>query len=226
MKTACFILFVVALWCAPLHADVLWYNGDADGVDSYLNQNDDNYSSIIYNDFTTTECWVIQSVWSDDIFGNGPPNSTDATWQIWTDLPDGGTLIASGDGPATLTPTGFSVFGDAEYQVLVSGLSVLLAPGTYWLAVFPDCANGGSVGNDTTSGDNAIGTPPGDNGNLYYSPDGGNTFIGPSPVDTVAGIAGIDLIASVDAPEPSGAVLCATAFLLALALGVKARADA
>ena len=72
-------------------------------------------------------------------------------------------------------------------MVQVSGLSVFLSPGTYWLAVWPDDTNGGFAGNDTTIGANAVGTPSGNNGNLYYTnePSGtsadGPPFLGPSP---------------------------------------------
>jgi hypothetical protein len=181
-------------------AGTLWYNGDADGAVSYINQNNSSFQQILYNDFNVTGSgWVINSVWSNNIFTAGPPASTTAAWEIRMNMPTG-TLVASGDALATLTPTGFTVFGSTEYQVLVSGLNVSLAPGTYWLAVYPDDTNGGFAGNDTTSGANAIGTPPGNNGNLYASFDGGATFGGPFPIDTSAGVAGF---AGSAVPEPA-----------------------
>lgn len=180
------LLFTLALaFCASASAGTLWYNGDADGGNFYINQNNSQFQQILYNDFVVPVTWHVNDVWSDNIFTSGPPAFTTASWEIRSNMPTG-TLVASGDAAATLTPTGF--FG--SYQVLVSGLNVTLAPGTYWLAVYPDDTNGGLAGNGTTSGANAVGTPPGNNGNLYGSLDGGATFGGPYGIDTSAGIGG------------------------------------
>jgi hypothetical protein len=202
------MMLVLALG-ATANASTLWYNGDADGISSYVNQFDSNSRQILLNDFNVTgPGWTIQSVWSNNIWTNGAPSSTDATWQIRANMPTG-TLIASGDSPATLTPTGFSPFGFTEYQVLVTGLNVALSPGTYWLAVYPDNSNGGEVGNDTTSGANAVGTPGGNNGNLFFTSDDANFF--GAPLDTSAGVGGV---VGISAPEPSSLVLLAAASTL------------
>jgi hypothetical protein len=174
-----------------LPSNTLWYNGDADGVASFVNQNNAQGSQIIYNDFNVTGAngWTIQSVWSNNIFIAGPPASTTATWEIRANFPTG-TLIASGNGAASLTPTGFTPFGFTEFMVQVSGLNVSLASGTYFLAVYPDNTNGNQAGNDSTSGANAVGSPPGNNGNLWATQDNHNSFIGPFALDSSAGVAG------------------------------------
>lgn len=181
-------------------AGILWYNGDATGNGFSDSQNDATLHQILYNDFNVTgNGWIVNSVWSNDVFGAGPPASTNATWEIRTNMPTG-TLVTGGDALATLTPTGRTVVGLTEYEVEVSGLNVSLAPGTYWLAVYPDNSNGGIAGNSNTSGTNAVGTPPGNNGNMYISFNGDTTFSGTFKDDTSAGIAGTDSIAT---PEPS-----------------------
>jgi hypothetical protein len=202
-----FLLLTLALaFCSSASAGTLWYNGDADGVNSYVNQNNAQFVQVLYNDFVAPTTWKVNYVWSNDIFTSGPPASTTATWEIRSNMPTG-NLVASGDAAATLTPTGFNFAGFTEYSVLVSGLNVTLTPGTYWLAVYPDDTNGGLSGNDTTSGANAVGVPPGNNGNLFASSDGGATFSGPFGIDTSAGVGGSVV------PEPSSLALLGSGVL-------------
>jgi hypothetical protein len=207
----------------PVRADtVLWYNGDADGANSYTNQDNGQAQQVIYSQFNTLGGWLVTRVWSNDIFSNGPPASTTASWEIRANMPTG-ALIASGDSPATLTPTGFTVNGLPEYTVQVSGLNVALTPGTYWLAVYPDNTNGGIASNDTTSGANAIGTPPGNGDTYLWKGSGHPTPPGPSFSDanfnTSAGVGGLQV------PELGGhgqeAVLAMAALVLGLVLVVR-----
>jgi hypothetical protein len=200
------LLFTLVLaFCASASAGTLWYNGDMNGVKSILNQNNSIADQIVYNDFLVPTTWHVNDVWSNNIF-DVPPASTTGTWEIRSNMP-AGTLVASGDAAATLTPTGFTFHGVTEYQVLVSGLNVTLAPGRYWLAVYPDNTNGGGAGNDTTSGANAVGTPPGNNGELFISHDGGVTFRGPYRFDTSAGVGGTAT------PEPSSLMMLGSGLL-------------
>jgi hypothetical protein len=198
----------------PLPPNTLWYNGDANGNNAAVNQDNSVYDQTIYNDFNVTGAgWNVQSVWSNDIFVSGPPASTTATWQIRSNMPTG-TLVAGGDAAATLTPTGFTVGGHIEYMVEVSGLNVLLAPGTYWLAVYADKTNGGMEYNDITSGANAVGTPPGNNGNLYASVDHNSTFFAATdPLDTSAGVAGVAAVPEVSSLTLLGTLVCLIMFL-------------
>jgi hypothetical protein len=53
----------------------------------------------------------------------------------------GGTVVASGTAAATSIPTGRSFFTLTEYTVQVTGLSIPLAEGSYWMAVVPICTN-------------------------------------------------------------------------------------
>jgi len=204
MKRSVLLLPALAVLFAGVgqaRADLLWYSGDADGNGAFVNQNNTYASQILYNEFNVTGTgWNITGVFSNDVFQNGPPASTTATWEIWAGI--GGanpTLVAGGDALATLTPTGAPVEG-TEYQVLVSGLSVSLAPGTYWLAVYPDDTNGGLASNDTTSGANGIGTPTPSNAMNYHSEpqsSGADVFFS-SSFSTSAGIEGAAIV-----PEPA-----------------------
>jgi hypothetical protein len=187
----------------------LWYNGDANGAGAY---NNTYYiqQQIVHNDFNVTGSgWNIDRVWSNDIFGFVPPPITPASWEIWSNImpPTGKTVVASDlNALATLTPTGRTVLGSAEYTVEVSGLNVALAPGTYWLAVTPISGNGPTA-ITTTSGANAVGTPPGNNGNMFLSYSGGTLIAyGPPGIDTSAGVAGTEIQAS-STPEPASLFL-------------------
>ncbi len=97
---------------------------------------------------------------------------TQASWEIRSGMApgDGGTLVASGLGAATQTPTGRMALW-REYSITVSGLDLDLAPGTYWLNVAPlvgsDPGSGGYLYSyaSFTTGANAVGQPDGDNAN-------------------------------------------------------------
>ena len=52
-----------------------------------------------------------------------------------------GTVVDSGTSPATSTPTGRAAFELSEYTVQVTGLSITLTAGTYWMTVVPICTN-------------------------------------------------------------------------------------
>jgi hypothetical protein len=156
----------------PPPPGALWYNGDFDNVDGLTNEENTfatGYSHI-YDDFEVTDSggWDVDSVFSDNLAST---NITSATWEIRQGLSafNGGTLIASGmTVTPVVTPTGRSGFGFTEFMVEVTGLSVHLDPGTYWLNVTPvDNLDGGRSFDSTTSGDNCIGTPCGDNDTAF-----------------------------------------------------------
>src|SRR5436190_21937860 len=54
---AMYLCFVGAT-CARADT-VLWYNGDTNGVSSYVNQDNGQFSQVLYNDFDVTGNWVI-----------------------------------------------------------------------------------------------------------------------------------------------------------------------
>ena len=150
----------------------LWYNGDFDGVDGLTNEENTfatGYSHI-YDDFEVTDDagWDINEVFSDNLAST---NIISATFEIRQGVSAGnpGTLIASGTTVAPeVTPTGRSGFGFTEFQVLIGGLNIHLAPGTYWLNVTPvGPLDGGRSFDSTTSGASCVGSPCGNNDDAF-----------------------------------------------------------
>jgi hypothetical protein len=193
-------------------ADALWYNGDFNGRSGLSQERNTSVKDgRTYDDFNVTgPGWNISSVWSNDLVNTDVIlRSHSAHWEIRSGVSagNGGSLIASGDSPATLTPTGRSGFGLTEYTVEVSGLSVTLTPGTYWLSVAPIDDGTGRSFDSTTSGANAVGTPPGNNGNSFFDSTTFNANFEPTsnifggPTDFSMGVGGSVV------PEPTSIVL-------------------
>ena len=173
----CAAALAILLQCAgdrSAAAGTLWYNGDFDdnnaivnGVDTAIGAGSQAY---VYDDFHVPvgQIWLVEGVFSNDLLDFSP---TSAYWEIRSGVSagDGGNLIAFGTGAADTLATGRSGFGYDESTVTVSGLSVALGAGTYWLTVAPIGSTPGEGTSDvtTTSGANAIGTPPGNDGNAF-----------------------------------------------------------
>jgi len=161
----------------------LWYNGDFDGRDGGANQFEGQFGSgefsRIYDNFTgpTSGQWTVTGLFCNTLLATGLNTAiTTAQWEVRTGVSEGngGTVVVSGTNAATVTPTGRSGFGFLEYQVLVSGLNVTLdalpAGQFYFLAVVPvvPLNVSGQAFESTTSGANAVGTPPGNDGNSWW----------------------------------------------------------
>ena len=153
---------------------MLWYNGDFDGVNALGNEQDTSLGAgqfaRVYDDFDVTDSngWNVTSVYSDNLVST---NITGATWEIRQGISegDGGSLIASGmTMTPTVTVTGRSGMGLSEFQVEVTGLSVLLPAGSYFLNVTPQGDLTGRSFDSTTSGANCVGTPCGNNQNAFF----------------------------------------------------------
>jgi len=161
---------------ASARADTtLWYNGDYIGVGGAVSgggaadeitSNQGYYRA--YDDFSTGGLtWDVTRVWCNTAMR--VTGVTQASWEIRSGMApgSGGTLVASGTGTATQTPTGRSINLQPEYTISVGGLDLHLAPGTYWLDVAPlvgsDPGTGGYLDSyaSYTAGINAINLPPG-----------------------------------------------------------------
>ena len=152
----------------------LWYNGDFDGVNGLANERNTSLGNgqfaSVYDDFIVPAGpgWNVTSVFSDNLANT---NITGATWEIRQGISagNGGTLIASGTTVTpVVTPTGRSGFGFTEFMVEVTGLSVHLPPGTYWLNVTVIGDLTGRSFDSTTVGANCVGTPCGNNQNAFF----------------------------------------------------------
>src|SRR6202044_2749336 len=136
---------VIALCCCPfLAADTLLYNGDLDNGLGSLNNTvtAGGGGHMVFDDFVVPAGgWDISAVFSNDQGPNipFPYTATGGEWEIWSNLAGAGqTLVASGSTTTDFSwppPGRFGAF--QEYTLLISGLSVDLAPGTYWLGVSP-----------------------------------------------------------------------------------------
>ena len=208
---------IVALGAGPARADmILWYNGDFDSRNGLVNdRNTSTPLSAVYDDFNVTGSgWTLDRVWSNDQM-NFTTTTADFEIRKGVSLNNGGMLVAAGTGlVATQTPTGRSFNNRAEFTVQISGLNINLAPGTYWLAVVPVGSGSGASFISTTSGANAVGTPPGNNDNSFWN---STTFVknfghpsdslGPGTWDFSMGVAGAALPSAVAVPEPSSLTL-------------------
>jgi hypothetical protein len=196
----------------------LWYNGDLDRVDGLFSGSTAGPSGYTYDNFVVTGSgWTINS-----IFGNFLSNESwsSANYEIRTGISvgNGGTIVTSGTGvAATQTATGNTAFGLTEYLTTISGLSIFLNPGTYWLGIAPISTGSGGIYVATTSGAN------GSNANLddvsyFNSAYYGNNFVNAStqigqPVDFSYGVDGAGGGTSTEndvVPEPATMTLLAT----------------
>jgi hypothetical protein len=158
---------IVALCCAPGFAGTLsWYTGDPENTTAVglTNEISTLFGNVnVYDAFIVPAGgWQVTSVFSNDELFPGSV-ITDANWQIRSGLSNGngGTLVASGTSPASLT----QVFAGSNYfidTVQVNNLSADLSPWEYWLSVAP--VNTGDASNCCygiipTNDANAVGLP-------------------------------------------------------------------
>jgi hypothetical protein len=175
----------------------LWYNGDFNGVNALANEENTSIGSgeyaSVYDDFIVPSgpVWSVTSVFSDNLENT---NVTGASWEIRTGVSEGngGILVASGvTVTPVVTPTGRSGFGFTEYMIEVTGLSVSLPPGIYWLNVTPIGDLTGRSFEGTTSGANCVGMPCGNDGNSFFNTnENGGIFFGSTPYDFSMGVNG------------------------------------
>jgi len=89
---------------------------------------------------------------------------------------NGGELLASGTGAATVEITGRGGFGLTEWNVRGQIPRIDLDPGHYWFTVAPMGDGTGHYYLSTTSGDDGMGSPLGDGNSFYDSETFGANF--------------------------------------------------
>jgi hypothetical protein len=108
------------------------------------------YGAATWAPFTVPkgETWEVTGLFTNNlslygVLDQGAEPLSVAYWSINEGLfaGNGGTVIDSGTSPATCIPTGRAAFDQTEFTVQVTGLSVTLTPGSYWMAVVPICTN-------------------------------------------------------------------------------------
>ncbi len=168
-KFALLSLFVLLfLNIGAYAANLYFYGGDwepnAPGANGVANETNsflqgDPYGAATYQNFVAGSAINVTGLFTNNASSLIP---TSGYWEIRTGVSEGngGTLIASGTGTVTNTPTGRSGFGLDEYNNTVSGLNVNLGANTYWFAVVPTCLTCDGTSYNTNSLDalNAVGT--------------------------------------------------------------------
>jgi hypothetical protein len=158
MDTVCFlrtaILFVFALAVPAGAGQTLFYTGDPTNQESIGDYYDPLGGPLslseIYEPFTVTSSggWEINSVFFTELDLAANPICS-AEWSIRYGVAPGfaGVEIAGGTSQ-TLGTSGTT-------RLTVSGLDVILAPGTYWLNITPNSETGRLFA-DATSGENSV----------------------------------------------------------------------
>lgn len=108
------------------------------------------YGAATWVPFTVPagKTWEVKGLFTNNlssygVLDQGTEPLSVAYWSINEEMFAGnaGIVIDSGTSPATSTPTGRAAFDLSEYTIQVTGLSITLTPGTYWLCVVPICSN-------------------------------------------------------------------------------------
>jgi hypothetical protein len=110
-----------------------------------------DYGAATWVSFTVPagQTWDVTGLFTNNlasygVLDQGTEPTSVAYWAINEEVfsGSGGTTVAGGyASPATSTPTGRAAFGLTEYTIQVTGLSVTLTSGTYWMIVVPICTN-------------------------------------------------------------------------------------
>jgi PEP-CTERM motif len=168
-RTLSLTALAIGLASFPASAGILFYGGDLDPnnpntsglaneMDLIVNQ------SAQYTPFVVDGSgWNVTGLFTDNLLNI---DVLSANWEIRSGLSEGngGSLLFSGSATPNVTDTGLSADGFENFEVEVTGLSIFLAPGQYWLSVVPICldANDGACSgrsfNSNTFGLNSIGT--------------------------------------------------------------------
>jgi|HubBroStandDraft_6_1064221.scaffolds.fasta_scaffold499226_1 hypothetical protein len=108
------------------------------------------YGAATWIPFTVPagQTWNVTGLFTNNlstygVLDQGAEPTAVAAWSINQEVFPGnaGIVIDSGTSPATSTPTGRAAFSLTEFTVQVTGLSIVLTSGSYWMSVVPICSN-------------------------------------------------------------------------------------
>ena len=143
---------------------LLWYGGDAGSFSFIANTRPTaDLGHSVLDDFIVSDPngWHVTTLFSNNLSGYPIETQpfTEAAWSMRTGVSreNPGDILFAGTDPVTVTPTGRTFGGAAEYTVTVSGLSLDLATGVYFMNVTPVIQSGShSVG--ASDGLNGVGS--------------------------------------------------------------------
>jgi len=187
-------LACVTLAAAASQAAVIWYGGDFDGRNAAPNEiNGLLNDARTYDDFTLSSPATLASVWSNNLFDTFTATTAQVEIRTGVSQANGGTVVFSGTFAASVTATGRTGFGMNEMQVRVSGLSVALGAGTYYLSVTPVGNGAGRAFVSSCAGANGVGVPLANGNSFVNSPDlvmffESTTYLGPGNWDFSMGV--------------------------------------
>jgi hypothetical protein len=229
MRTTLGLLFAL-LWAggtAP--AGTIWYNGDFDNVDGTVSVRHGfgllDIDAYVYENVILTNSQTVTGIFGTFLYSGESPVGAEYEIRSGVSTGDGGTLVASGALSSGFSWTSFGVGFDSPsygtlgvYRLDIGGLSVALEPGEYWVGLRPEALTGSDVVAllGTTSGTNAIGTPPGNDGNSYLDSSLLGFTFDPANADFSVGIT--------DVPEPSTLLLAGLGLLAAATARARSQA--
>jgi hypothetical protein len=156
----------------------LFYGGNFDGVDALSNEmNTLVSSSIVYDNATVApEGWIVTGIFTNNLVTDANIFPT-GHWEIRSGVSqgNGGTLVAFGDGPVTVTPNGQDGFHLTGVFVLCSVPNVSLTGSTtYWFSCTPRDNGSGRSFESSTSDSGELGAhiencPPNDPGCAFWT---------------------------------------------------------
>ena len=171
---ACAALTLVP--AGALRADLVWYSGDpfVQGTIYGLGYGGAMGDSLMYQQFDLASATTISGLF---VQLASAPAGQNFMWEIRQGMAIGnaGTLVASGASAGSGVASGFNPpFFGSGVQFTLSGLSLDLTPGTYWLSL---ARQGAYSSTFTTSGTNSVGSPGGSGTSLVHFPNGNNFYV-------------------------------------------------
>ncbi len=148
------VLAAGLIWAQACVAGTIFYNGDPDlggsNGGNFLDCSSCRGSDVrVYDNFSLSGAATVTGLFGSwELLAAGDLNvPVSAEWEIRTGLAQGdsGTLVASGTGALSTvlisTPNGGNSNFSTYFTGSVSGLTVSLGPGTYWMEISPFLAN-------------------------------------------------------------------------------------
>ena len=136
--------------CLFYGGDIDAANPNTDGLFNGVTEASGPVDGTVYVPFTVTGyVWNVTGLFVNVLSDQGILDPMLATWGINKGMATGvsGAVVAAGNHPATITPTGRTGLSFTEYTVEVKCLTPLhLSPGTYWMSVVPQCTNANDAG--------------------------------------------------------------------------------